>query len=797
MKVGIGVEFARGGSSPLSFLIRARQVLSLAGVVVACAAVPATGHGILQGSSPRANAVLPSSPPEVVLAFNEPIDETFSRVEILNDDGSIVAGSAQVSAGERRMRVTLPPLPQGVYTVRWRVLSAVDGHVTSGAFLFAVGVGRQPEGTPRTGERPGPLLVAARWLTFLAGLLLSGAVAYQAVILDPVLRRLPPERALLAREALPRLRRVRVAASAVFLVALAWEFIAHAGALLGGGPGAILRRAVLVPLIVETRGGWSLLVRGFMAALLLIPDTAGWRILRAAGLVWFAIVTTVIIFLGGPAAVQSSHVTVIVLVAAVYGLASVMAAIILPGTRDVRIPEWRWVRPAVAGVLLWGFTLGSHAASGGISASIIDWLHLAAAAVWVGGLPALLVTFQGVPDTERIPLARPLVPRVSQAAGVALLIMIVTGTAAAWRNVGALRGLVESFYGRVLLTKLALVLVIVALGALNRFVFRPRIASGQNGRTLTRFRLSVAVEVALAAAILLAAAALTITPPAAVTQPSREARAVVLGGFADDLRVRLSISPAAPGWNDVEATVTRAQDGRPVTDAAVQVALRAMDHVEDRAFGLAPSAGAYVASGDFLTPGWWEVTVRIQRAERTRETRFPLIAGQVPRVAHPEARVLLERVRRRMRAYQAWREVEQITDGRGNAVLTRFEGVRPDRLHYRTSGGSEVVIVGAARYARERGGEWVRDQLPQPLALEGPMVSYVNGAERIRFGREAICDAEPCRVVLWDLESARASFAARVGLRTLRIYTLAMVAPDHYMTSQAYDLGARIQIVPP
>lgn len=766
--------------------------------MVAGAAAPATGHGILQGSSPRSNAVLPSSPPEVVLAFNEPIDETFSRVEILNSDGGRVGGPAQVSAGGRRMRVTLPPLPPAIYTVRWRVLSAVDGHVTSGGFVFAVGEGRQPEGTPRTGERPAPLLVAARWLTLLAGLLLTGGVAYQAVILDPVLRRLSPERALVVREAaLPRLRMLRVSSGVVFLAALAWGFIAHAAALLAGDAGTILRRAVLVPLIVETRGGWSLLVRGFMAALLLMPDTAAWRILRAAGLVWFVVLAAVIIFLGGPVALQGSHVTVIVLVAAVYGLASVMAAIILPGTRDVRIPEWRWIRPAAAGMLLWGFTLGSHAAAGGISASIIDWLHLAAAAVWVGGLPTLLVTFRGVPDTERMPLARLLVPRVSQVAGVALLVIIVTGTAAAWRNVGALRRLVEAFYGRVLLTKLALVLLIVALGALNRFVFRPRIASGQNGRALTRFRLSVEVEVGLAAAILLVVAVLTITPPAAVTQPSREAHPVVLAGIADDLRVRLSISPAEPGWNDVEATVTRAEDGRPVTDAAVQVLLRAMDHVEDRAFGLAPSSGAYVASGDFLGPGWWEVTVRVQRGERTRETRFPLIAGQVSRVPQPEAEALLERVRRRMQGLRSWREIEQITDGLGNVVVTRFEAVRPDRLRYRTSGGSEVVIVGAVRYARNRGGEWVRDQLPQPLALEGPLVSNMNGAARVRFGREDICDTEPCRVLLWDIESARASFAARVGLRTHRIYTLAMVAPGHYMTSQPNDLGARIQILPP
>ncbi|MGH2400083.1 MAG: CopD family protein, partial [bacterium] len=528
----------------------------------------------------------------------------------------------------------------------------------------------------------------------------------------------------------------------VILTALALEFFAQAGALLAG-------RSALVPLIVETRGGWSLLVRAFMAALLLAPDSPPWRILRGSGLVWVAVVTAVIVFLGGPEALRGSHVSIIVLVAVVYGLASVMAAIILPGTRDVRIPEWRWLRPAAAGILLGGFTVGAHAASGGLTPSIIDWLHLAAAAVWVGGLPALLATFRAVPRAERMPLARRLVPRVSQVAGVALAVMIVTGMAAAWRNVGTLRGLIESFYGRTLLVKLALVFIIVALGALNRFVFRPRIALGQSEGALTRFRISVGAEVILAAATLLAVAVLTITPPAAVTQPSREMRAVALTGIADDLRVQVSISPGEPGWNDVEATVVSARDGLPLTDAAVQVILRAMDHIEDRAFGLVSSGGTYIASGDLLSPGWWELTVRIRHGAQAWDTRFPLIVGQVPRTSQPEARGLLERVRQQMQSYPSWREVEHITDGHGNVVRTQFEAARPDRLRYRTSGGTEVIIVGAVRYLRTGGGEWVRDQLPQPLMLEGPHVSYMTGAERVRVGREDRCGTEPCRVLLW------------------------------------------------
>jgi methionine-rich copper-binding protein CopC len=35
------------------------------------------------------------------------------------------------------LRVSLPPLPAGRYTVAWRVLS-VDSHVTEGTFSFRV-----------------------------------------------------------------------------------------------------------------------------------------------------------------------------------------------------------------------------------------------------------------------------------------------------------------------------------------------------------------------------------------------------------------------------------------------------------------------------------------------------------------------------------------------------------------------------------------------------------------------------------------------------------------------------------
>src|SRR3990172_5818967 len=81
MKVAISVKFATRRDRPLSFWVRLVPILLIAAALLTAVA-PASGHGILQGSSPSANAVLPSPPPEVVLAFNESIDPALSRAHV-------------------------------------------------------------------------------------------------------------------------------------------------------------------------------------------------------------------------------------------------------------------------------------------------------------------------------------------------------------------------------------------------------------------------------------------------------------------------------------------------------------------------------------------------------------------------------------------------------------------------------------------------------------------------------------------------------------------------------------------
>ena len=744
-------------------------------VVLSLAADSVSAHGILQRSSPRGNALLPVAPAEILLEFNEAVDARFSRAEVIGPQGGVVARGGDVGGGGRRLRLPLAGEEAGVYTVRWRVLSAVDGHTATGSFLFAVGGGTGLPAAPVSSPPAFPplTLVVARWFSYLAALLLAGTVVFRTVIFERVLDRMDPAAIADGRASpLAAVDRLRVVSAYACLAALLVEFVAQGGEVVGGGIAPLLRRDVLSSLLIETRLGWGFLVRAYAAVLLLMPDRPSGRILRAAGLVWVVIFTAVVFFLGGPSAVGSSHVALIVLVGSVYGLASVLAARIVPAIPDVRVPEWRGAALAASGVMLAGFTITSHAGGNGGVVAVFDWLHLAAAAVWVGGLPALIAALRTVIGEARVAFGRALVPRVSAIAGVSLLVLVLTGTAATWTFVASLQGLTGTAYGRTLMLKLSLVGVIAILGAVNRFILRPRIAA-HDGMALHTFRRTATVEVIIGVAILLIVAALGIMPPAAQTPPRPADDGVLYAGQWGETRVLVRVTPAAAGLNEIT-----------VDGARASVRLR---HLETfREAPVRPDGSAE------LSDGWWEIVVTGERGQTT----FPLVVGSPPARSDPDASRELARARVTMSRVRTWREIEQITDGSGHAVETRFEAVRPDQLRYRTTSGSEAVIIGAVRFSRDRGGVWTRDRLPQPIALDGPYLPYLDGAAAVRFGGTDRCGGEICRVVLWALPSGRARFAARIGSDG-RIYRVAMVAPAHYMTSRVDRLNAPLLITPP
>jgi len=790
-------------------LLRASLLLLAALLWVGAGAPPAAAHGILERSDPAANASLDAPPRQVVLWFNEPVDATFSSATVADAQGRRVSRDAALSADRRVLQVPVGDLSSGLYTVRWRVLSAVDGHTTSGAFVFAVG---QAVPTGLGGSEPAPPApgtVAVRWAAFLGAIVLAGNIFFQAVVLHQALRGTDAEIAATVRATTtPRLRRLQVSAALLLLISAIVGFALTATSLLEMPLLRALPRGLLGPLLLDTKVGWSILIIIPFTVLLLLPPSRWGRIVRSGGLILIVGLAGLAALFRGPASLRESghglHLVVTVGFAAAYALVTAVR----------RPPAVDWISAVVAAGLLAGFTITAHASGGGWPAAIADWLHLLAAALWVGGLAALLLTLRSLRGTPQLRARETstttsqavlpgLVRRFSNVAAVCLGVLLVTGLYSSWLHVPGLRALAVTAYGRTLALKGLLIVPLVLLGAINHFILRPRLAAdpAAGNPVLRRLLRVVTGEIGLGVLILLVVAALTITPPARVTLPVAAREPLVLAGIAGGVKVRLTITPAQPGWNRYEVEATAAGDQIPA-GPGVRLLLRLKKLDEDLApvtVTLQPGAGRYAAAGGELAlPGWWELEVVVRRRGRLDvSTAFPLLLEKgPPRASDPAAQALLDRARRATRALRGWRETEQLTDGKGNVVVADYDLVPPNRLRYRTSAGNEAVIIGTTRYTRTGPGDWERDTLPQALTLEGPLL-YMRDAERVMLGRRDRCGPEDCQVVLWQLSGGSASFAAWIGTSSGRVHRLLMVAGAHYMTLRAGDFNAPITIAPP
>ena len=243
------------------------------------------------------------------------------------------------------------------------------------------------------------------------------------------------------------------------------------------------------------------LLRGLGYGMLLLAAGAavsGWLIVRRPGdravahrvAVWAALAGVVVSLLGVP--VQAVAVTGEVGAAwsgvslwetatSSFGVASIVRSALLA---------------VLATVLLAGLPGGLVAAvaAGALSTVVLDghqrsvpptWLlvtgdlvHVAAAAVWFGGLVVLAVVLsRRTSRPEAVPAAG-LVARFSGVALVAAVLVAVGGAAMAWPLVGGPAALLGTAYGRTLSAKLAAVGVVVLVAAYNRFRLVPAIVAG-------------------------------------------------------------------------------------------------------------------------------------------------------------------------------------------------------------------------------------------------------------------------------------------------------------------------------
>jgi copper transport protein len=563
-------------------------VLAVAGVGVL--ASPAYAHALLERSYPAAGTSLPRAPHVMLLYFTEAPEPSLSTVSLLDSSGQIVPGIGQPSvapSNARELRVRLPRLADGVYTVNWRTVSKVDGHITGGSFAFGIAVqppagasaARAQGGSPETGSTPSPVAVAGLWLLFWGLALLAAAGATGVLVFG---------------WRLPR--------GAPIVIAAGW-LAAAAGILI-----MILseRAAAGVPFgeLFGAAAGRSLLAEA--AAVAVCGVAAFFAARRPAG--------PALVVLGAAAAgALFTH--------AQAGHAETQSSVRLLNVAD------QWLHMLAAGVWVGGLVwllLGLRGLDGPArTAAVRRFSQLAFAAVAVIAVTGVL---RAVPEVGSLGAL------VSTSFGVTLLIksgLFAVLMGIAWRN---RYRLVPKLAEPAPAAPAALSPVTGGAPAgppergpgtesqlLGAGAPPPGSAAA---RAISSLRRSVRSEVALAAIVLVAAAVLSGLPPASFVEAAGQktaSPAVTATGsdFGTTARVRLTVSPGTVGPNRFTVHVLGYDSGRPLPARGVRLefSLPSNPNVASSLDLARGPGGTWSGQGTNLSiDGQWDVDVVVQQA---------------------------------------------------------------------------------------------------------------------------------------------------------------------------------------
>ncbi len=568
-------------------------------------------HAVLERSFPLQNQQLQEPPELVETWYSEPLERSLTTLQVLDTQGEPVhVGEAIFSDDDGRYAaIAVPPdLEPGIYTLTFENVSTVDAHVWSGFFSFILlnEDGTVPEGDAlipsglagQTGFLPDYLDSVLRWLGLIATVALAGGLFFSLLVGRPAAefldndRRRVTERSLAGTVAI-----VVVAAAVVVVVTTAGQAIWFAD--------RVGRLDELGQILFNTR----------------------------LGELWVARV----------------------------GLAIALLLLFLP---SIRSEEYRSGRAAALSLipasigglgLIMTYVLGSHSAAGGGQFWRIasDVMHFAATAAWLGALVQLPFVFwwarRRLEGASQVLYLANVMDRFSWLSAVSVTILIGTGVFNGFVQLPTFESLYETTYGRVLIVKLAFIVPLLAIAAINARFLKPALveavdalhdedpelrATGDERRDmesqlqrLQRLLPRTAVaEFLLGAAVLASVSVLAQSTTADgelrldAAKPSGQHLSL---GVSRDLDTELLIEPFGIGLNTFTLTM------KPLDDEELGEVLGARLTATFDNPDVAPSAGrsgvsqeltptelagVWVAEAVLLTqPGDWSIEARVQR----------------------------------------------------------------------------------------------------------------------------------------------------------------------------------------
>ena len=468
---------------------RRRAVVALAGLLLGLSGVllgpaaPASAHAALVASDPGSNTIVPDAPNRVTLTFSESVQLLAGKIQVLAPDGSRADQGEPQASGNT---VTIPlrtGAGRGTYLVSYRVISA-DSHPVAGTLLYSVGAASTPP---------------------------SETDAAQDV--DPVVRALIPVGKYLGYTGLVLL------IGPVLVLALLWPH----------------RLSRVGPARLVWTGIGLILGSTLLALWLQAPYSTGSGLFDVSG----ADLQTVL----GSTFGAVMLVRLGVIIAAAFLLRPLLTGARADSKADLALLGVLGVG-AIATWPLTGHPTASPVA--GVSV-VVDAIHLAAMAVWLGGL-VMLVGFL-LRRANQKELAA-ILPIWSRWAATAVAALIIAGSVQALIEVASFKGLVNTTYGRLILVKIGLAALVIAVAAYSRNLVR-----NQADRSPGVLRRVVIAELAVTAIVLGVTSALVqIAPPrsAEAAQTAASTTQTVSQTLTDDsMSLQVDIFPASVGNNSL------------------------------------------------------------------------------------------------------------------------------------------------------------------------------------------------------------------------------------------------------
>ena len=479
-----------------------RKILIISLLVLSISLPFASAHPFTEETNPSSAVNAPVGITKITVIYSEPIELDFSSLKVLDDNGDQIDNKdSQYYQGENSLIVTTLPLEDGSYTVTSKVLSKVDGHLVSDAFIF--GVGNAKIDIPIDGPK------SIYDILFFpeAGARFPGLVG-QTIVLGSVIASMliwgTQNKNLIRKE----IEKVNSLHHEKFMI------------LTGIGLMTVFASNIAM-LAVQT---------------LRLETSALDAIQTTFGTLWLIRMIITIILLG----------------------------VWFWMDRKKQITKKNQIPMLVLSLALIGTTtmIGHGSASGEAAAVALDYVHNLVAAIWIGGIFyfvfTLLPTFSKLDVTVREKMSLVMIPRFSIAFIIAIGIVIITGPSLMWLLESDVGIITQSIYGKLIVVKIAIAAIMVGLGGFSQFKVQKSAEKAFDSNSISvhkKLKRSLKVDAALGIILLGVVALLTNgTLPAGEIQKV-DAQEVLYDyrtiEFSESAKFDIEITPFSSGTNTI------------------------------------------------------------------------------------------------------------------------------------------------------------------------------------------------------------------------------------------------------